>query len=344
MIFQSMNNDLLKSIKITPLLDSLKLENIDDDTYFGSKYKNRLSNSRLGLLKTKGVKAFFEGLKSEYSSSFDFGSHLHELYLQPDSFKLIPVYKPTAKAGLLADYLYSSEGIIPTDDDIKSASYKVGYYKDKLTPNRLVEFRKKAEPYWRDRYLYEKDNPPIEGENRIYTDENSYQTLCNCLSSLNDNTDIYKLIHPDSIVNPVYSANEHTILIDIQVEIPGHEPVIYPFKSKLDNFTIDKDISTITVNDLKTTSRPVDMFDLTYFSYQRELAIYSWLLKFCSEKYFGLANPTIKGNFFVVSTVPPNDTAIYPMTPQLFKSGFEEFKYLLRIVAYYNIIEGYEFS
>ena len=52
--------------------------------------------------------------------------------------------------------------------------------------------------------------------------------------------------------------------------------------------------------------------------------------------------PTIKGNFLVVSTIPDYQTLVYPMTPKLFKSGFEEFKYLLKCVAYFNMVEGYE--
>ena len=59
----------------------------------------------------------------------------------------------------MADALYKSNGTTPTDDEIKSMSYIIGYYKDKLTSNRLREFRLKAEPYWRDRFLYEQKNP-----------------------------------------------------------------------------------------------------------------------------------------------------------------------------------------
>ena len=79
----------LSCIKITPLLETLALEDIDDTEYFSVKYKNYISNSRLGLLKTKGIKAFFEGFKQEYNSSFEFGSNLHQLILQPESYELI---------------------------------------------------------------------------------------------------------------------------------------------------------------------------------------------------------------------------------------------------------------
>lgn len=70
------NNELIKQIKITPLLDTLKLEDIDDDTYFGSQYsKEYISNSRLGVLKKDGVKAFFEGIPQVYNPSFETGKN-----------------------------------------------------------------------------------------------------------------------------------------------------------------------------------------------------------------------------------------------------------------------------
>lgn len=67
------------------------------------------------------------------------------------------------------------------------------------------------------------------------------------------------------------------------------------------------------------------------------------MLKLCGEKFFDLNNPKIAGNFLVVSTVPEFDTLVYPMTKKLYKQGFEEFKYLLKVVAYLNIVKDYEF-
>lgn len=336
----------LSKIKITPLLDTLKLEDIDDDTYFKEYKKDYISNSRLGVLKRDGVKAFFEGIPQVYNPSFETGTLIHQQVLEPDVFEVIEgVFKPTAKAGLMADALYKSDGTTPTDDEIKAQSYIIGYYKDKLTTNRLTEFRQKAEPYWRDRFLYEQNNPFKEGnKKRIYTDERNYELLSNCLRTLEENKEIQNLLHPTGLVEEPIIGNEKTILMDIKVEIPEYESKVYKLKAKLDNFSIDKEENIITVNDLKTTSRPANQFDPVYFSYQREIAFYSWLLKLVANKYYNIEKPTIKGNFLVVSTIPEYNTLVYPMTPKLFKSGMEEIKYLLRTVAYFNIIKGYEFQ
>ena len=270
-------------------------------------------------------------------------SNLHQLVLQPEEYELIDcVFKPTAKAGLMADFLYNKDKI-PTDDDIKSASYKIGYYKDKLTINRLKEFREKAEPYWRDRFVFESKNPNSD-KIRIYTNKKSSDILKSCLNEIYQNDDIQKLLKPEGLLEPIYTANETAILLDIEVDIPNYGSCIYKFKAKVDNFTIDKENNLLTVNDLKSTSRLASEFDPTYYSYERELAIYAMLLKLCAKKFFNLDNPEIKGNFLVSSIIPNYNTLVYPMTNKLFKSGINEFKYLLKTVAYLNIVKHYNFK
>lgn len=340
----NIDEELIKQIKITPLLDTLRLEDIDDDIYFSKYSKEYISNSRLGKLINEGVESFFKNEPSPYNPSFETGSLIHQQVLQPESFEVIKdVFKPTAKAGLMADALYKSDGNPVTDDEIKSMSYKIGYYKDKLTSNRLKEFRDKAEPYWRDRFVFELNNPHVEcSKTRIYTDKRNFELLTNCLNSLNNDENIQKLLHPDTTISDPIIGNEKTILLDIQMEIPGYEPKTYKLKAKLDNFTIDLDENIITVNDLKTTSRPAIQFDPTYFSYEREIAFYSWLIKFCAEKLYNISKSTTKGNFLVVSTIPEYNTLVYPMTPKLFMSGWKQVLYLLRIVAYFNQVKGYE--
>ena len=341
----NIDNELIKQVKITPILETLQLEDISDEEYFSQRFKNYISNSRLGVLKKDGAKAFFEGIPQVYNSSFETGSLIHTMCLQPEDYEVIEgVYKPTAKAGLMADALYKVDGTTPTDDEIKSMSYIIGYYKDKLTSNRLKEFRDKAEPYWRDRFIYETNNPFKEGDKkRIYTDERNFELLNNCLNTLNENKDIQNLLHPTGVLDTPITGNEKTILLDIQMEIPGYEPKVYKLKAKLDNFSIDKEENVITVNDLKTTSRPAIQFDPEYFSYQREIAFYSWLIKLCAKKFYNVENSNTKGNFLVVSTIPEYNTLVYPMTSKLFMSGWKEALFLLKTVAYLNQVKGYEF-
>jgi hypothetical protein len=100
----------LNDIKIVPLLDTLRLQKISDEVYFSEKYRNYVSNSRLGLINPQqdgSPEKFFEGFKMGYSSSLEIGSAVHELVLQPDLFVLQEnTQKPTAKLGAMADRLY----------------------------------------------------------------------------------------------------------------------------------------------------------------------------------------------------------------------------------------------
>lgn len=68
----------LDDIKITPLIDTLRLQKISDEVYFSERYSNYISNSRLSLInpdQDNDPQAFFEGLSkhSKYSDALIFG-------------------------------------------------------------------------------------------------------------------------------------------------------------------------------------------------------------------------------------------------------------------------------
>ena len=336
----------LSEIKITPILDSLKLENISDEEYFSKKYENYVSNSRLSLINPEQdgcPKDFFEGLSKHniYSDSLIFGSAIHELVLQPESFVLCNVVnRPTAKAGAMADELYKPSGIAPTDSEIIKASNKIEYYKGKMNAKRISDFRTKCNKYWRDRALFEHSLTPELASKEIYLDEKSRSKIDSCLNSLKHNKDIQNLLYPTGIIHDPIIGNERTILLDVKIETPKGNFIIR-LKSKLDNFSIYDD--TITVNDLKTTGRPITEFGevIKKYHYNRELGMYAFLLKLCAERFYNTKNPKIKGNFLVVETFPNFSTKVYPMTNSLFNSGFNEFSKLLKLVSFY-CVNGYE--
>ena len=60
---------------------------------------------------------------------------------------------------------------------------------------------------------------------------------------------------------------------------------------------------------------------------------YSFLLKLVAEKYYNIKNPTVKGNYLVVSTIPQYYTKVVPMTKKMFVEGWNEVNYLLRLIA-----------
>lgn len=329
----------LKDIKLTPLLDTLRLEKISDKVYFSEKYSNYVSNSRLGLLNPRqdgNPDKFFSGLKFTTSQALALGSAVHELVLQPDSFELSEdVGKPTAKLGVMADELYPIfvERDV-TKDDVVKASDKVDYYKGKITKDRANDVISECSNYWTKRKERELDI--IQDREIIYLDNKSLEIVKSCVSALNSNKQVQNLLHPKGLLQDPISENEQAILLDVKAECPNGSEFILHLKSKLDNYTIDLETNTIVVNDIKTIGKIVSEIDnnIKKFHYSREFAMYIYLLKLCAEKFYGLVNPKISANYLVVSTIPNFFTKVRPVTYGEIREGFHEFRTLLKYAAY----------
>lgn len=326
----------LSEIKIIPIMESLRLEDISDKEYFGDNYANYISNSRLALLQMSPTNPtkFFEGLQanSKYADSLLFGSAVHELTLQPENFFLCEtVNRPTAKAGVMADKLYKKNGKMPSFEEMKQASLEVDYYANSWNSDKANALRGKCEGYWKARSKFESELD--DSREPIYLDEKNRIRLKSCLEALESNKNIQSLLHSDA----EHKGNEKTILLDVKVEAPGNEPFILRLKSKLDNYSIDPLTNTIVVNDVKTTGKLVSQFDdaIENFHYYREMAMYCFLLKLVANKFYGMEHPNIKSNFLVVETIPQYYTKVVPMTKGLFKKGMDEFSHLLKLVAFY---------
>lgn len=329
----------LKDIKLTPLLDTLRLEKISDKVYFSEKYSNYVSNSRLGLLNPRqdgNPDKFFSGLKFTTSQALALGSAVHELVLQPDSFELSEdVGKPTAKSGVMADELYPIfvERDV-TKDDVVKASDKVDYYKGKITKDRANDVISECSNYWTKRKERELDI--TQDREIIYLDNKSLEIVKSCVSALNSNKQVQNLLHPKGLLQDPISENEQAILLDVKAECPNGSEFILHLKSKLDNYTIDLETNTIVVNDIKTIGKIVSEIDnnIKKFHYSREFAMYIYLLKLCAEKFYGLVNPKISANYLVVSTIPNFFTKVRPVTYGEIREGFHEFRTLLKYAAY----------
>lgn len=326
-------------INIIPLLDTLHLEKISDAEYFSVKYKTYISNSRLSLIDPKrngSPEKFFDGFTSGFNQSFALGSAVHELILQPKLFCLADdVQKPSAKLGAVADELYSIGKVRkPSLKEVNAAALKIDYYKGNLDKKKLANLYEKCTPYWDARRQFEKTY--FDTKELIYLDSKSRETVLNCVTALKNNQNIGKLLKPISTITELISECEQAILLDILVEIPDiNAKFILKLKSKLDNYTINQDTNEICVNDVKTIGKILSEFNnnISKFSYNRELAMYSWLLSLCANKFYNMKDPTIKANYLVVSTVPKYYTKVVPMTKKMYQEGWNEFVYLLKLVA-----------
>ena len=337
-----MNIKELHDIKITPLLDTLQVLKLSDEEYFSSKYKDYVSNSRLSLIdpnRDGSPEKFFKGFQSTYNSSFLLGSAVHQLCLQPERYKLAEgIDRPTAKLGLLADKLYDiCKGDTPNADIINSIAKVVDYYNGNLNDKQINNVLDKCKDYWLQRRLFESTYD--EDKELIYLDLKMSETVLNCVREVFFNKYFQELLYPTAILQTPESCSEQAILLDLLV----NDQFIIHFKAKVDNYYIDFDENKLCVNDLKTVSNVVSKIEenIVKFSYHREIAIYSWLLCLYCKKRYNM-NPIVSGNYLVVSTIPGYYTKVRPLSKKDFIQGFNEFKYLIRLVAYY-ISKGYEY-
>jgi hypothetical protein len=332
---------------ITPLIDTLKLEKIDDATYFSKKYKNYISNSRLSLIDPTNdgsPKKFFEdfGSISIYSDSIRMGSAVHELALQPESFVLCTeVDTPTAKLGYVCEWLYEHCKEVDSDAIIK-ASDAINYYKGKMTKPRIENVRHVYSTYKVQRDDFTKKNTDL--REVVYCGNKMQQQVQDCLTALNKDKNIQNLLHPKDIFGQdLTSEMEQAILLDIRVDSDEYDSFILKLKAKLDNYTIDELNNTICVNDIKTAGTLITEFENNFykFRYYRELAIYCWLLSLCAKKYYNMDNPTITSNCLVVSTILDHYTRVYKVTSKDFRKGWNEFQKLLQLIAF-NVATKYK--
>lgn len=337
----------LSDFKIIPLFDSIQRIDMDDETYFSSKYKDYISNSRLKYINPKedGSPEMYRTPQQVTTSSLTIGSSVHECLLQPESFILGPkMGKPSAKLGQVADYVYAHrQDNIPIEETIKEASRVVGYYVNQIN-SKIPGIIEKCTPYWNklDEPRWKK-----EGVKEIILSDSDHKTVSGCLESCFDNREFMNKLHPtDAFGDPLESYNEIAFLIEFLVTYKGKPEKILKFKMKADNYTIDLDNKKIVLNDLKTTGKPAAWFmnesygSLVHYHYYRQLALYLWILElYCLGKYGATKEQgwTSEANFLVVQTIPEYTSKCYQLNQYWLKRGLDEGQRLLKRIAAYEI-------
>jgi len=169
----------------------------------------------------------------------------------------------------------------------------------------------------------------------------------------NNDSKMLSTLYPEGMLAPVEFYNEYAILCKLQVADKNTgELFILNFKAKLDNFTIDHETSTVTLNDLKTSSKPVSYFMGNYvkiteeekesvewyegsfqkYHYHRQMAVYLWILQSAMKEIYNLEY-TPKANMLVVETVPNFNCKVYSVNGKHIKAGLDEFQKLIALVV-----------
>lgn len=327
--------------------ESVQLVKMTDEEYFSSKYSDYISNSKLSLIDpTNGgsPEKYKEGFKGSYNESFELGSAVHGVLLQPEEFYIPNIYKPTGKLGYTAEltYKYRQQGLSIMDSIIAAAT-EADYYKGKLSPKRLKTFLKESIPFYLQRMKFKEEPDRVP----LFLSKPIFDTYESCLISINQNKDFLNILYPDGedLMFPAESYNEYAILCEVKVN-----DKIVKVKAKLDNFTIDDGTKTITLNDVKTTGKPAGYFmgnewynpeinqkvwiegSFEKFRYYRQVGMYLWLLQNVMRLQ-GKTGYKYKSHILLVETRPDYQTKIYKINSKWVKRGLKEFKELLILAS-----------
>jgi len=333
----------LSDIKMIPLTDSVKRIDMSDERYFSEEFSNYVSNSGLKYINPEqggSLKEYFAGNHHFTSSSLILGSAIHEAVLQPESFRIAPkCNKPTAKLGLVADNIkkYRKLGY-SIYDSIKQAATDADYYGGDID-KKIRDIIQKCLPYYLKTRKYD--------DGIITLDDKMYDTAETCIANLNADKTIMNKLHPtDLFGDPLPSFNEDALFMNYLFVYKNEFSCILKYKMKADNWTIDVDNKILTLNDLKTSGHAAKYFmyykddtdkgSYYNFHYGRQAGAYLGpLTAYCQNEYGYDPNTwETKMNFLVVSTVPPNDTRAWSLTPKQIENGKREFEKCMKMVAY----------
>ena len=339
------------TIRILP--ETIRLVKMTDKEYFSSENKDYISNSKLGLINPDeggSYEKYEQGFKSGYSDSFELGSAVHAIVLQPDYFNISDLRKPGGKLGLCVEkfYEYRRKGL-SINESISLASADADYYKDKMTSTRLKTAIKSSLPFYLKR-IHIKDS--LDGIETIYLSETNAAKYEKCVLGIKSNPKVDEILYPKGLITSAEVYNEYAIFAEVEVTIDGKLTRL-KLKAKLDNFTVNHETQEITLNDLKTTGKPINFFmgnnvtvkdeegkyigktwydgSFQKFHYYRQMGMYLWLLSCCMQNQ-GF-NYKLKANMVVVETIPEFRTKVYPVTDKQIKQGLDEFKKLLSLVV-----------
>lgn len=336
----------LQDFKIIPDMSSIRRADMSDEEYFSKRYRNYISNSRLKYINPKegGSIDQYDNPPKFETTSLKIGSAVHELLLQPESFKLVPkLGRPTAKLGDVADMVYNLEADgMDRIEAIRKACLKVEYYINQIDRkiNYIIE---KCTPYWDN---LNQGRWKKVGTEEIILSDKDHDTVTACIDSCMGNEELMNKLHPKDVFGePIESYNEIAFFVDFIVTYKDKQCARLPFKMKADNYTIDRENKILTLNDLKTSSKPSAWFmneeygSLVHYHYFRQLYIYNWLLWLYYSKEGVTKENGWKSecNFLVVHTADQFDSKCCNLNSYWLKKGKIEAEYCLKTLAAYEI-------
>ena len=134
--------------------------------------------------------------------------------------------------------------------------------------------------------------------------------------------------------------------IPIEVTFPNGDKHIINFKGKLDSVVVDHENKIVYLNDIKTTSKPINFFMdkvidgevyngvISHHHYYRQLACYMAGLQMFMREIKNKKDYSYECNIFAVETTNTYSSSRFRINQSYLDEGLKEFKDLICRVAY----------
>lgn len=321
---------------------------MSDQNYYANE---AISNSDLGFLKIS-PRQFVMRKEREMqtkSAALELGTLIHKFTLEPDSFIIADVEPVSGKMGEYIKAYFELEKGGMEEDKIPELAYAhAGYKKSHSKPETILKsFKKKPENV--AFYNFLKD-----ASGKIALSVKDKQTVEGCLMSLRGHVVSNRLLFSQAEDN-VETFNEK------EIYFKQHD---VDCKSKLDRIIVNHDTKTVTIVDLKTTSKgiygectPLNtgtgilfrdwhttgfMNSCLQYSYYRQLAFY---MNAAMAEY---PDYSVEAFIIAVDTRGSYDVAVYKLPSEWIEEGVNEIQCLLSEYKHYkesnnwNVKQGYE--
>lgn len=320
-----------------------------DSEYYS--LKGYTSISRLKLIDPKkggSPQKYIQGFDYGYNESLLLGSAVHASILQPDEFEISDYQgKPAGKLGFFIEKVRQNRkaGMNIADSlekASKDADYYVGKFKGKI---REKAIRSGLDYYCR---LSKGEFEPVNGKEKYVLSKNLYDAAQACIDSIKRNHAIQNILS-DNLFEPKQFFNEIALFSDIKVTFPDGTSTVIKFKGKLDSVVWDPEKRILYLNDIKTTSKPLNYFmgyiynDVPYdgvfehHSYYNQLTVYGIMLQMYFQKVLGINDYTMLANIFAVETTGEHRSESFRINNSYFELGKKEFKELMVRLAWHTV-------
>lgn len=319
-----------------------------DEEYFSSKYANYISNSKLALINPAqggSPELYKTGFQGGFNDSFDLGSAVHGLLLQPEEFEVPALNKPTGKLGLFAIdvFKYRQEGKT-IQESFDLAKVSADYYQKGFSDKRQKTAIEKSIEFYLGRMKFVEDPVKVP----LFLSKPNADKCEECVGNVLKSRAIMRHLRPTGMIEDPEVFNEYAIFGDLDIyDDETDETIPVKIKAKIDSFSVDHEEQVITLNDLKTTGRPLNFFMGKYiyteagqvwangsfekYHYYRQAAFYVWLLQAALKPKY--PNYTFRVNFLVVETTPNFNCDVFRIQDKWIEAGLKEMKELIILVA-----------